>query len=95
MPYQFDEFESCLNQPFKLELEGRTYPLELIAANRLDNTAKFGDRDAFSIIFRGSKQLQLDQQIYRIEHERLGTMELFIVPIGPDEQGMCYEAVFS
>ena len=95
MPYQFDKFESCLNQAFKLEFEGHTYPLELVAADRLNSIASGSGDDAFAVVFRGDSQLQLNQQIYRIEHEHLGTMELFIVPIGPDEHGMCYEAIFS
>jgi hypothetical protein len=35
------------------------------------------------------------QQIYQVEHPTLGSFELFLVPVGPDEQGMCYEAVFN
>ncbi|MHC5109346.1 MAG: DUF6916 family protein [Planctomycetota bacterium] len=37
----------------------------------------------------------LPQQIYRIEHEILGQMDSFIVPLGPDAKGMRYEAVFN
>jgi hypothetical protein len=37
----------------------------------------------------------MPQRIYRLQHEELGQLELFLVPIGPDADGMCYEAVFS
>ena len=49
----------------------------------------------FSVIFRGHPRSYLPQSIYRVEHERMGTMEFFLVPIGPDAHGMRYEAVFN
>ena len=33
--------------------------------------------------------------MYRVEHEDIGSFEIFLVPIGPDEKGMKYEAVFT
>jgi hypothetical protein len=36
----------------------------------------------------------LPQHIYALEHTSLGKLELFLVPIGPDERGMRYQAVF-
>ena len=95
MQYRFDDFNGCINQPFSLELNGSTYPLELINVDRLVDCATSGEREAFSIVFRGNSDLVLEQQIYRINNDMLGEMELFIVPIGPDDKGMRYEAVFS
>ena len=37
----------------------------------------------------------LPQGMYDIEHEELRTLSLFMVPIGPDREGMGYEAVFN
>jgi hypothetical protein len=53
------------------------------------------DRTPFSLVFRGPLQPLLAQRIYRVEHDSMGTFELFLVPIGPDGVGMCYEAVFT
>jgi len=30
-----------------------------------------------------------------MEHPGIGTFELFLVPIGPDEKGLRYEAIFT
>jgi hypothetical protein len=51
----------------------------------------------FSVYFRGPRNPLLPQQIYRLEHAEMGTLELFLVPIGPDPKGggMNYEAVFN
>ena len=95
MQYRFDDFNGVLNQAFTLELNGSTYPLELISVDRLVDSATVGDRVAFSIVFRGDSELNLEQQIYHISQDTLGDMELFIVPIGPDDKGMRYEAVFT
>ena len=37
----------------------------------------------------------LPQGTYPMEHETLGRLEVFLVPLGPDAQGMRYEAVFN
>jgi hypothetical protein len=54
-----------------------------------------GGRRPFSVVFRSAPGAPLPQQIYRVHHDELGALELFLVPIGPDEDGMRYEAVFS
>jgi hypothetical protein len=33
--------------------------------------------------------------MYRFEHDRLGPLEIFIVPLQPDAGGARYQAVFS
>jgi hypothetical protein len=52
-------------------------------------------RRPFSIVFRGPGDVLLPQRIYRMEHARIGSFELFLVPIGPDEEGLRYEAIFT
>jgi hypothetical protein len=52
-------------------------------------------RAPFSVVFRGPATPILPQRIYRIEHPEIGSCEIFLVPIGPDEQGLHYEAIFT
>lgn len=60
-------------------------------------------RAPFSVVFHGPLQPILPQRIYRLEHDGVGTLDLFIVPIGPNEPAapgekptaMRYEAVFG
>ena len=52
-------------------------------------------RRPFSLIYRGPLTPILPQQIYPVEHPELGTLELFLVPVGPEGGGMQYEAVFT
>ena len=64
----------------------------------------FGDRKAwlsqhqrvpFSLIFHAPDDRHVDQQIGAFSHAQLGEFELFIVPLGPDEDGMRYEDVIG
>jgi hypothetical protein len=48
-------------------------------------------RAPFSLEFQGDPELTLPQGIYRVEHERLGALEIFLVPIAHGR----YEAVFT
>jgi len=50
---------------------------------------------SFSLIFRGAAEPVFAQATYLMSHSDLGEFELFLVPIGPDEHGMRYEAVFG
>ena len=52
-------------------------------------------QESFAVLFRGPQQPILPQAIYRLEHPRMGSLDLFLVPIGPDDTGMRYEAVFT
>jgi hypothetical protein len=49
----------------------------------------------FSLLFRGPREIVLPQRIYTLSHTTLGTFGLFLVPIGPDAEGMRYEAIFT
>lgn len=57
--------------------------------------ARVDGRAPFSLVFRSPPGAPLPQHIYRLQHDELGTLDLFLVPIGPDAEGMRYEAVFS
>jgi hypothetical protein len=70
--------------------------LELAEATSLGSRAgQPGRPETFSLLFRGPAELRAPQGIYRLEHERLGAMDVFLVPLGPDETGTRYEAVFN
>jgi len=93
-----DDFDPHVGDTFELELGGdTTLSLELVSADPLSSdTIEPGTRAPFSITFRSSgERRHVPQQIYTVRHAELGAMEIFLVPIGPDEGGMRYEAVFT
>lgn len=91
-------FSGRIGQVFRVLADAAPLDLELLAAREaprgVDDVAG-GVRTPFSIVFRGPFEPVLPQRIYKFEKEDLGTFEIFIVPIGPDETGMQYEAVFG
>jgi hypothetical protein len=74
--------------------EGPTIDATLIEAAPLGASAR-GGRQPFSIVFLGPRSPVWPQRIYRVDHEALGSCDLFLVPIGPRDGGMQYQAVFT
>jgi hypothetical protein len=51
-------------------------------------------REPFSLLFKGPKPV-LPQRTWALENETLGRLEIFLVPIGADADGVRYEAIFN
>jgi len=51
--------------------------------------------ESFSLLFDGPADRPLGQQTYRFSHERLGSFDLFIVPVSTERNARQYEAVFN
>lgn len=93
-----DDFDPHVGDEFQLDVDGdQTLPLELVSSHPLSSdTVESATRTPFSLIFRSpGEQRHAPQRIYTVRHPELGAMEIFLVPIGPDEGGMRYEAVFT
>jgi hypothetical protein len=52
-------------------------------------------RVPFSLLFHAEHGPAAPQQIFELRHPELGSFSLFLVPLGPDGQGMRYEAVIG
>jgi hypothetical protein len=52
-------------------------------------------QESFSLRFRAPLDASQVQSIYRLKNEKLGAMDLFLVPIKKDKSGLYYEAVFN
>ena len=51
--------------------------------------------ERFTLFFRGPADFMLPQNTYALEHERMGELLIFFVPVGQDERGFKYQAVFN
>lgn len=91
-----DAFASRIGERFRLTADaGTTLTVELIDATTLGSPGSARGRTPFSLLFRGPMTPVLPQRIYRLDHDALGTLDLFLVPIGPRDGGMVYEAIFT
>ena len=53
-------------------------------------------QECFSLLFRTSAEdAPIFQQLFRLKHDAFGEMELFLVPVKKNENGIFYEAVFN
>jgi hypothetical protein len=71
-----------------------TLALELLVTEPLSTPAG-ARRSSFLVRFRAAERRVLPQRMYELVHPVMGTMEIFLVPAGPDTVGMRYDAVFS
>jgi hypothetical protein len=52
-------------------------------------------QECFSIVLRGPRERLLRQGTYEMQQDHLGAFELFLVPVGQDQDGVYYEAIFN
>ena len=92
-----DHFTPLVGESFRIQLADASYlDLVLNEVNSLAATTAGTDRRVpFGLLFRDPGRRVLPQSIYALEHPKLGRLDLFIVPIGPDAGGMRYEAIFT
>ena len=87
------DFAPHVGERFELLLpEGEPLGLRLSSCDELGEAPE-GARRAFSLLFHGDRLVP--QQIWTLRHPKLGELELFVVPLGPDEQGLRYEVIFN
>jgi hypothetical protein len=85
-----DDFAPLLNDRFGIDPgEGPPFEAELVEVTEIAREP--GGRAPFSLVFQGGPSPPMPQRVYRVEHDRLGALEIFLVPIAADR----YEAVFT
>lgn len=92
-PHVGDKFQFFYNTSDALDLE-------LISAKELGTESakewnKVSGRAPFTLIFLGPSDRVLSQGICRVKHDGMDPFEIFVVPIGPNQEGMQYEVIFT
>lgn len=95
--FTVDTFAARFGERFAVATEAGAVDVELVEAAELDPRRRGASntRVPFSVVFLGPPDPLLPQGTYRFDHQGLGGFEIFIVPIGRDEDGVRYEAVFA
>ena len=86
-------FEPHVGDAFTVSAGEADIPLVLKVAKPLGTALREGG--AFSLSFAGPASPVLPQATYRLSHGALGALELFIVPVGRDQESVFYEAIFT
>ena len=70
-------------------------PMELELAEVEDLGPGGFSRRAFALHFLGPLRPILPQAIYGLQNEAMGRLDIFLVPLGPRDGRMRYEAIFT
>lgn len=90
------DFSPLLHDNFRLvTADASPLDLELVEVHESARQRPAQKRSSFSLLFKGSRDSLLPQQMHRMEHATLGAMDLFLVPVQEDQNGYYYEAVFN
>ena len=91
-----DAFTPLVGQKFNGKTSDGDYiELELTEAVPLPVHGNQPRQDPFSLVFRSPSEENLWQGMIQIRHARLGTADLFLVPISEDQKGRYFEALFN
>ena len=90
-------FSKQLNTVFQVKVSApRPVELELVEVKSyVSSPDDPKGMERFSLFFNGPGDLHLPQSTYALEHEQLGSLDIFLVTIAHNETGFVYEAVFN
>ena len=90
-----ETFRPAVGQPFTVGDEGGERVELILAEAAAGDPGGHAPRPPFSLLFHGPADPFLPQATYRFENGLLGAIEIFVVPLGRDEHGSVYQAVFA
>ncbi|WP_245436766.1 DUF6916 family protein [Rhizobium chutanense] len=91
-----DHFARCVGEGFEVDMGTGLLVFTLTEARPLPERG-FAEmvRAPFSLLFRSASKVLLPQQIYRLRNATLGILDIFLVPVARDKDGIIYQAIFN
>lgn len=96
----YDDFAGREGERFDASVGGETV-VPLVLAEAAESPLAGGpgpegqERHQFNLVFRGPVSPVHPQGTYLLTHADLGELEIFLVPVGVDDEGVRYEAAFA
>ncbi len=90
-----DDFRALVGSPVRVSQGASEGALEVADVRPLHNPTPRSVPPFVVTLRHAGTQRSLSQGMYRLHHPRHGALDLFMVPVGPDGRGMCYEVVFN
>jgi hypothetical protein len=96
-PFTIERFLPHVGEVFQLRSsDGAEVSVLLTEIARLKpDESRPRSRDPFSLVFHAAPGSRLEQQLYRVDNPALEPFECFLVPIGPDQNGLRLEAIYT
>ena len=89
----YDDFAPHVNTKFRVRLDDSS-SMEIELINVKENSPS-PLQEQFVLTFLAPHEAPPRQNLFQVEHERLGSGVIFLVPIAKDDRGLIYEAVFN
>lgn len=87
------QFSDEVNSVFRARSSDES-PIDLTLV-RLDEFVINDIQENFALLFKTGAELNAEQGVFDLAHDRLGKMSIFLVPIKRDSEGLYFEAVFN
>jgi hypothetical protein len=98
-PLTEEEFSRHVNTKFRVNVDAPSpIDLELVEVKGYpykDQQNEQKGMERFSVHFYGPGNAYLPQATYKLTHDSMGEIALFLVPLAQNERGFLYEAVFN
>ena len=89
-------FLAQLNTNFVINDGSAKVKVKLVDVDDLPRRGASGQKEAFSLMFRGDHVSPLKQSTYLIEHEKLGLFSFLVVPVlSKKKSALYYEAIIN
>ena len=91
--FTLETFAPHVNTRFLMHYgDSQTAELELTSATDVGSSPR---QIQISLKFLAPLDAPVAQGIYRLEHDKMGALDIFLVPIAKDAAGLHYEAIFN
>jgi Domain of unknown function (DUF6916) len=90
---KIDDFAPLRDTAFDMQASSGVVPLKLVKVSPAGASGRAGG--AFGLLFVAPQGPWLPQATYLVTHPALGTMAIFLVPVGPTQGGNGYHATFT
>jgi hypothetical protein len=88
-----EDFLKQLNTKFRVYFNAENpTEVELTEVSELRQQPRY---EAFNITLLAPNDIPPEQMLYKVEHDSLGAMELFLVPFDRNEKGLYFESIFN
>jgi hypothetical protein len=88
-----ESFSEQMDSTFRVQVSAlNVQSLKLVGVSESSRSAH---GTAFDVVFLGQKGQAFDQGTYVVQHGKMGSFPLFLVPVGKAANGVYYQAIFS
>ena len=91
-PLSREVFLALRQETFTAVIDGRRVPLVL---TQVSDDAGGRGREQFTVVFRGSRDLQLKDRLCLLRHPTAGSTSLYVQPAGTDDRSSYHKAPFN